>query len=186
MKHSVDDTIAAIATPVGVGGVGIIRISGKRAREALFSVFRSHNDITVDSHKMIHGWIVRDETGESIDEVMVCYMESPRSFTREDVVEIYCHGGQVVLGRVLELVLSRGIRMAERGEFTKRAFLNGRLDLSQAESILDLINAKTEVGADYAIKQLEGRLKEKTKDIIQISTGMAAIILTVITINRGL
>jgi tRNA modification GTPase len=166
VKHSVDDTIAAIVTPVGVGGVGIIRISGKRAKKALFSVFYSQNEDLIESHRMMHGWIVRGEARERIDEVMVCYMESPRSFTGEDVVEVYCHGGQVVLGRVLGLVLKQGIRLAERGEFTKRAFLNGKLDLSQAESILDLINAKTEVGADYAVRQLEGRLKAKTNNII--------------------
>ena len=171
MKHSLDDTIAAIATPVGVGGVGMIRISGRRAKEALLSVFRGGESGGIESHRMMHGWIVNN-TGEKVDEVLACFMGSPKSFTGEDVAEIYCHGSQVVLRSVLGLIMKHDIRLAENGEFAKRAFLSGKLDLTQAESILDLVKAKTEVGAGYAIRQLEGRLKQKIDNIKEELTGL--------------
>lgn len=151
----------------------MIRISGKRAKEALFSVFRGDKKGVVESHQMMHGWVVKNKC-EKVDEVLACFMESPKSFTGEDVAEIYCHGGQVVLREVLGLIMKHEIRLAENGEFAKRAFLNGKIDLSQAESILDLVKAKTEVGAGYAIRQLEGRLRQLIDNIKGALAGLLA------------
>lgn len=134
----------------------------------LLSIFSGSDRFEVDSHKMEYGWIVNKKKGDKIDAVMVCYMKSPRSYTGEDVVEIFCHGGQIVLGKVMELLINKGVRVAERGEFTKRAFLNGKLDLSQAEAINDLVSAKTEVGVSCAIRQLEGRLKILINSIVEV------------------
>ncbi|MBU0672065.1 MAG: tRNA uridine-5-carboxymethylaminomethyl(34) synthesis GTPase MnmE, partial [Candidatus Margulisbacteria bacterium] len=156
MKHS--DTIAAIATPLGVGGVGIIRVSGKGSLALLQQLFSPSNGDKAESHRMIHGWLAEPESGQKIDEILACYMKSPKSYTGEDIVEFYCHGGMAVLQRALKALISAGARQAQKGEFTKRAFLNGRLDLAQAEAVLDLIKAGTEVGAGYAVGQLEGRL----------------------------
>ena len=167
----VRETIAAIATPAGEGGIGIIRISGPESKGILGQIFNAAKNIEADNNKSIkpreltYGYIVDPESGDKIDEVMVCFMPAPATYTREDVVEINCHGGRVPLSRTLELVLAMGARMAEPGEFTKRAFLNGRMDLSQAEAVIDVINAKTDASLDAAIKQLEGKFSTEISRI---------------------
>ncbi|HIC95412.1 TPA: tRNA uridine-5-carboxymethylaminomethyl(34) synthesis GTPase MnmE, partial [Candidatus Bipolaricaulota bacterium] len=163
-----EDTIAAISTPLGEGGIGIVRLSGPEAVEIADGLFRSPRGLKlkeVPSHTIHYGFIVDPESGKSVDEVLVSVMHAPRTYTREDVVEINCHGGIVPLRRVLELVLSRGARMAEPGEFTKRAFLNGRIAIDQAEAILDIIRAKTELGLELALERLEGRFSRPIKEL---------------------
>lgn len=160
-----DDTIAAIATPPGEGGIGIIRISGEESKEILGRIFRSASGCEIESRRMTYGHIVEPESGSIIDEVLAVYMKGPKTYTVEDVVEINCHGGMVPLRKTLELILSCGARMAEPGEFTKRAFLNGRLDLSQAEAVIDVIKARTDKSFDVAMQQLDGRFSEKIKTI---------------------
>ena len=157
------DTIAAIATGVGSGGIGIVRISGDRALELLQAIF-SRNVTRLKSHRLILGDIM-DESGRVADEVMVCYMRKPKTYTREDVVEIHCHGGRQTLQCVLRLVLAHGARLAEPGEFTKRAFLNGRIDLSRAEAVIDVINAQTDLARRTAVGQLKGNLSETCRQI---------------------
>jgi tRNA modification GTPase len=157
------DTIAAISTAIGYGSIGIVRISGDRAIEIGDILFRSPSGKTLidsPSHRIHYGIVVDPETNEYIDEVLIVVMKSPRSYTREDVVEINCHGGPVSLQRILKTVIDTGARTAEPGEFTKRAFLNGRIDLSQAEAVLDIINARTELAQKAAREQLEGRLSQ--------------------------
>lgn len=154
------DTITAIATPIGTGGVGVIRISGEKSFEITEKLF-SHK---LTAQKIHHGWI-KDNNGKYIDEVIVLPFKNPNSYTGEDVVEIQCHGGINVLRNILDLILSNGARMAERGEFTKRAFLNHKLDLSQAEAVCDLIHAKTQNFAIQSAKNLSGVLGEKVKEI---------------------
>jgi tRNA modification GTPase len=159
-----DDTIAAISTPLGEGGIGIVRISGKDSIQTAEKIFFSpKNKSLIDSksHRVIYGYIKDPITGEKIDEVLVTIMRTPYSYTREDVVEINCHGGMIALRKTLELVLKQGVRLAEPGEFTKRAFINGRIDLSQAEAVLDLIRSKTNESRRIAIEQLQGGLSEK-------------------------
>ncbi|RLL41818.1 tRNA uridine-5-carboxymethylaminomethyl(34) synthesis GTPase MnmE [Oceanobacillus piezotolerans] len=152
------DTIAAISTPIGEGAIAIVRLTGEDAIQITSKVFKGKNLLEVDSHTMNYGKIMEPETQEIADEVMVSVMRAPKTFTREDVVEINCHGGMVAVNRVLEIVLSEGARLAEPGEFTKRAFLNGRIDLSQAEAVMDLIRAKTDKAMNVALKQMDGRL----------------------------
>ncbi|GAE89244.1 tRNA uridine-5-carboxymethylaminomethyl(34) synthesis GTPase MnmE [Acetivibrio straminisolvens] len=160
-----EDTIAAISTPHGTGGVGIIRISGDKAFEIAEKIFKGNRDFKlIRSHTINYGKIVNPENGAVLDEVLLSKMEKPKTFTREDVVEINCHGGMVVLKNILELCIKQGARLAEPGEFTKRAFLNGRIDLSQAEAVIDLINSKTNESSKAAINQLEGKLSQKIKD----------------------
>lgn len=160
-----EDTIAAISTPHGAGGVGIIRISGDKAFEIAERIFRGKKDFKlIRSHTINYGKIVNPENGAVLDEVLLSKMEKPKTFTREDVVEINCHGGMVVLKNILELCIKEGARLAEPGEFTKRAFLNGRIDLSQAEAVIDLINSKSNESSKAAISQLEGKLSRKIKD----------------------
>ncbi|PIS31628.1 tRNA uridine-5-carboxymethylaminomethyl(34) synthesis GTPase MnmE [Candidatus Saganbacteria bacterium CG08_land_8_20_14_0_20_45_16] len=159
------DTIAGIATPVGIGGVGIVRISGKNAYKILARVIKLATGQAIKSHLMLHGFIVDPTTGSRLDKAMACFMQSPKSFTGEDVVEIYCHGGQAVLQEVLALVLRQGASLAGRGEFTKRAFLNSKIDLSQAEAVLDLVKAPTAKGAGLALAQLEGRLSSAINNL---------------------
>ncbi|NCU18261.1 tRNA uridine-5-carboxymethylaminomethyl(34) synthesis GTPase MnmE [Pallidibacillus pasinlerensis] len=157
------DTIAAISTPMGEGAIGIVRLSGPDALSISDKVFKSPSGkklTEVDSHTIHYGHIVDPKSNETIEEVMVSVMKAPKTFTREDVVEINCHGGILSVNRVLQLVITNGARLAEPGEFTKRAFLNGRIDLSQAEAVMDLIRAKTDRAADVAIGQLEGRLSK--------------------------
>ncbi len=158
-----DDTIGAIATPPGEGGIGVIRLSGPQVLEIAGKVFRGADgrDIRrMDSHTLRYGYIVnRDQ--KILDEVMVAFFKSPRSYTREDMVEISTHGGTRILRSVLEVLLQNGTRHAEPGEFTKRAFLNGRLDLAQAEAVLDLIKAKTDTARDQALRQLQGEFSRE-------------------------
>lgn len=159
------DTIAAISTPMGIGGIGVIRISGEQCFEIAARVFHGRKPFgEIKSHTVSHGRIVEPSTGETLDEVLLIKMARPHTFTREDVVELNCHGGTVVLLRVLKLLVKEGARPAEPGEFTKRAFLNGRMDLSQAEAVIDLIHSKTAEGSRAAVIQLEGRLSEKIRD----------------------
>jgi tRNA modification GTPase len=159
-----DDTIAAISTPVGQGGIGIVRLSGPDAAAIADRIFRSKNNekpSRASSHKMLYGHIVDPADGHIVDEVLLAIMHAPNSYTREDVVEINCHGSIVSARQILEITLRQGGRIAEPGEFTKRAFLHGRIDLSQAEAVLDVIHAKTEESMRIAGEQLRGGLKEK-------------------------
>jgi len=158
---TLEDTIVAISTPVGEAGIGIVRMSGERAffiAKKIFLPSRTTRICWSSSFKIYYGWIVDPETGERIDEVLLSLMRAPRTYTRQDIVEINCHGGAVVLRKTLELCLKLGARLAEPGEFTKRAFLNGRIDLSQAESVLEIVQAKTEKSLQLALRSLEGRL----------------------------
>lgn len=166
MKFWEVDTIAAISTPIGESGIGIVRISGPKALEIAQEVFRDKNlnktkikDIF--SHTVHYGFVIDPENGEKIDEVILVLMKKPQTYTREDTVEFNCHGGILSLRKVLETVINCGARIAEPGEFTKRAFLNGRIDLSQAEAVIDLIQAKTERSLSSSLAQLEGNLKDK-------------------------
>ena len=163
---SLDDTIAAIATPVGIGAIGIVRISGNDALAIADEVFLSKNKVSLcPSHRILYGHIIHPDTREIIDEVLVAVMRKPHSYTREDVVEISTHGGIGVANLVLQAVLKAGAREANPGEFTLRAFLNGRIDLSQAEAILDIINSRTEEGIGIALSQLEGKLSGEIKKL---------------------
>ena len=159
---SLDDIIAAISTPLGHGGISIVRLSGSGCVALANEVFRGGDLTKKESHTIHFGHIVDPKTNKDIDEVLVSIMLAPRTYTREDVVEINCHGGYQAAGKTLEVLLSQGARLAERGEFTKRAFLNGRIDLSQAEAVIDLIEAKTDLGRQSAINQLEGGLKKRS------------------------
>ena len=154
------DTITAIATPLGEGAIGIVRISGTEAVAIANRIFQGKNLETVDSHTLNYGHILDPDKDEILDEVMVGVMRAPRTFTREDVIEINTHGGIAVTNEILQLILRQGARMAEPGEFTKRAFLNGRVDLTQAEAIMDIIRAKTDKAMNIAVKQLDGSLKD--------------------------
>ena len=173
-----DDTIAAISTPLGHSGIGIIRLSGKDSIECAGKIFKSPKNRTLTqspSFNIIYGHII-DADKEIIDEVLVSVMRAPHSFTKEDVVEINCHGGPIPLRRILELVLKRGARLAEPGEFTRRAFVNGRIDLAQAEAVLDIINALTEEGQKAAIEQLSGGLSKKIEHLRQELIELAAFV----------
>lgn len=154
------DTIAAIATPIGTGGVGVIRISGDKSFDVISKIFTKKN---LEAGKIAHGWIV--DKDKKIDEVIVLPFKKPNSYTGEDVIEIQCHGGVNVVRNILDLVLKNGARMAERGEYTKRAFLNKKLDLSQAEAVADLIHAKTRNFAVQSAKNLSGVLADKIVEI---------------------
>lgn len=161
-----NDTIAAISTAPGVGGIGIIRVSGLDAVEIVDKVFKAASKKTLKeapSHTIHYGHILNKD-GRVIDEVLVMLMKAPKTFTREDVVEINCHGGPVPLEAVLMEVIRNGARLADSGEFTKRAFLNGRIDLAQVEAIMDIIEAKTEVSLSQAVNQLEGKLSKQIKE----------------------
>jgi tRNA modification GTPase len=161
-----NDTIAAIATPPGIGGIAIIRLSGDNSLDVVQHIFRGKNAPgDVGTHRVIHGSIVDPEGGGEIDEVLVTVMHAPHSYTGEHVIEISCHGGVVPAHRVLEACLAAGARMAERGEFTRRAFLNGRIDLTQAEAILDVITAKTKEGLQNALFQRNGMFSNKVQQL---------------------
>ncbi len=157
------DTIAAVSTAMAPSGIGIIRISGPEAFETAEKIFKGSEVKNLAANTITHGWIEAD--GRTIDEVLLSVFKAPHSYTGEDTVEINCHGGVLVVNNVLEAVLSSGARPAEPGEFTKRAFLNGRMDLSKAEAVMDIISAKSEYALESAAGQLKGRLKEKTKEI---------------------
>lgn len=155
------DTIAAISTPMGEGAIAIVRLSGDEAVAIADKIFKSPNNkklADVATHTIHYGHLIDPKTDEVVEEVMTSLMRGPKTFTREDVVEINCHGGIVSVNRVLQLVLRYGARLAEPGEFTKRAFLNGRIDLSQAEAVMDLIRAKTDRAMNVALGQMDGKL----------------------------
>ncbi len=162
------DLIAALGTPVGEAAIGIIRLSGRGAVELVERIFRPRRSALrlseAPSHTMHLGTICTPE-GEVLDEVLVAVMRAPRTYTREDVVEIYCHGGVIPVRSVLDLVLKEGARLAEPGEFTKRAFLNGRIDLAQAEAVLDLIRARSEAGREIALRQLGGEVSRAVAEL---------------------
>ena len=160
------DTIAAIATAMSPSGIGIVRISGSQAFSVIEKIFRKKNGKTADtrqSHRIHYGYIQDGE--EVLDEVLVMIMKGPHSYTAEDTVEINCHGGVLVMQRILETVLRNGARPAEPGEFTKRAFLNGRIDLSQAEAVIDVINAQNDNALKSSVHQLRGQVSRKIREI---------------------
>lgn len=172
-----EDTISAVATAIGEGGIGIIRISGPQAvmiADNLFQGFRGRKASSVTSHQAAYGNIIDPSSGMIIDEVLLLPMLAPHSYTREDVVEIHCHGGPVPLKKILHLTLAQGARLAEPGEFTKRAFLNGRLDLTQAEAVIDIIRAKTDASLRMAVNHLSGQLSEQIRLIRHDILGMIA------------
>ena len=160
-----EDTIAAISTSLGVGAISIIRVSGNDAINIVNSIFKGSNLLEKETHTITYGHII--EENKIIDEVLISIMKAPKSFTMEDVVEINCHGGITTTNKVLELLLNNGCRLAEPGEFTKRAFLNGRIDLTQAEGVMDLINSKTEKSRNLAITQLNGSTSNLIKELRQ-------------------
>lgn len=171
-----NSTIAAVATPGGRGGIGIIKMSGPAAVSIVKAIFRpcsAENNVTdsgnngFQSHKLNYGRVVDPKTMQVLDEVLVSVMRAPRSYTKEDVVEINAHGGSVALQTILKLVLQQGARLAAPGEFTKRAFLNGRIDLTQAEAVIDIVNARTDNSLKIATAQIEGRLRKKIESIRQ-------------------
>lgn len=161
------DTITAISTPKGEGAIAIVRLSGDEAVQIANKLFKEKDLNIVDSHTIHYGHLVDPSSGNTVEEVMVSILRAPKTFTREDVVEINCHGGIFSVNKVLELVLSQGARLAEPGEFTKRAFLNGRIDLSQAEAVMDLIRSKTDRAMAIAMNQVEGRLSKLVNSLRQ-------------------
>lgn len=171
------DNIAAIVTAMGVASVGIIRISGPEAIEIASKVYKGKKDLTIiDSHKIVYGHVYDYKNNKTIDEAIFLIMKEPASFTGENVVEIQCHGGMVSIRQVLELVLRNGARIAEPGEFSKRAFLNGKLDLAQAEAIMDIVNAKTDKSLESAVNQLQGNLSSYIKEFRDILLELIAYI----------
>lgn len=178
-----EDTIVAIATPLGEGSIGVIRMSGTEAISIGKKIFQPKVNLDwyiKDNFRLVYGHVVDPTTGEIADEVLLSVMRGPRSFTAEDVVEISCHGGIIPLRKVLELILRQGVRLAEPGEFSKRAFLNGRLDLAQAESIIDIIRAKTDESAKIALNQLSGKLSQQVSTLQNDVLGLLAKIEAII------
>lgn len=162
--NTVEDTIAAVSTPVGRGGIGIVRLSGPKSACIAGAIFRAASGkaaAEIPTHTLVHGDVIDPDTGTVIDQVLLSIMRAPHSYTREDVAEVNCHGGMLSVQRILDLVLSKGARLAEPGEFTKRAFLNGRINLVQAEAVSDLITALTDESLKIATRQLKGGLSLK-------------------------
>lgn len=158
------DTITSISTPMGEGAIGIVRLSGPQAVEIADKLYKGKHLLNdVPSHTINYGHIIDPESKEVVEEIMVSVLRAPKTFTREDIIEINCHGGILTINRVLELTMTYGARMAEPGEFTKRAFLNGRIDLSQAEAVMDFIRSKTDRASKVAMNQIEGRLSDLIK-----------------------
>ncbi|CAA4069128.1 tRNA (5-carboxymethylaminomethyl-2-thiouridylate) synthase [Staphylococcus aureus] len=158
------DTITSISTPMGEGAIGFVRLSGPQAVEIADKLYKGKHLLNdVPSHTINYGHIIDPESKEVVEEVMVSVLRAPKTFTREDIIEINCHGGILTINRVLELTMTYGARMAEPGEFTKRAFLNGRIDLSQAEAVMDFIRSKTDRASKVAMNQIEGRLSDLIK-----------------------
>lgn len=177
MVNIVTDVIAAISTAMGEGGIGIVRMSGKDSLNIANKLFKGNKVNSLkenENRKLTYGHIIDPKDGEIIDEVLIVFMKGPYTYTREDMVEIYCHGGIISVRKILELVLENGARLAEAGEFTKRAFLNGRLDLSQAEAVIDMIRAKTDKSFEVSLNQLEGSISHKVKEIRNILLEMIA------------
>lgn len=167
--YCLDDTIAAISTPIGTGGIGIVRMSGPEAGSILARLFvpgkTGRRRVSFQSHRLYHGWISDPRSGDAADEVLASLMVGPRSYTRQDVAEISCHGGPAAMRQVLGLCLREGARPAQPGEFTLRAFVNGRLDLSQAEAVLEVIRARTDAGLRGSLGQLQGRLSREVREV---------------------
>lgn len=186
LKNTLGDTIAAISTPVGRGGIGIVRLSGKEALSIADKIFLGRDGrkpSTFKTYTVHYGWIVKKlktkdqkQKTDIVDEVLLTLMRAPRSYTKEDIVEISCHSGIVVLREILDLVLACGARLAEAGEFTKRAFLSGRIDLSKAEAVLDIINAKTNLALASAVNQLQGGLFNEVGCIADKLLGVIALL----------
>src|SRR5690242_2917216 len=173
---NLDDTIVAIATPAGRGGIGVVRIAGDDAKQIASGLLRLGGGRELEAGRAHFGELVEPESGERIDEVVATYFAKPHSYTTDDVVEISCHGSPVVLRHVVELALERGARMAEPGEFTMRAFLNGRIDLTQAEAVRDLIESQTLYQAKIAAQQLEGALSHRLRPIKQKLVELIALL----------
>ena len=174
-----EETICAIVTPQGIGGISVIRLSGKDAIGIASRLFQKKSGkpiINAPTHTLHYGFIVDPVSGEKVDEVMVSIMRSPHSFTCEDVIEVSCHGGVLISTKVLEAFIREGARLGEPGEFTKRAFLNGRIDLAQAEAVIGLINAKTEAGMKSAIWQLEGKLSKEINMLKDEVVGVMTVV----------
>ena len=174
-----DDTIAAISTSIGHSGIGIVRISGKDAIKIADTLFRSSKKKKLEhspSHRILYGRIIDPDSRDIIDAVLISVMKAPATYTREAISEINCHGGAVAVRRVLELVLRSGARIAEPGEFTQRAFLNGRIDLAQAEAVLDLINALTDESQKTAMRQLGGNLSRKLEGVRENLIELTALV----------
>ncbi len=180
MQTSANDTIAAIATPPGIGGVGIVRLSGPEALAIARRVFRRPGkrqdaaDWQPESHRLYYGHAIQPENGQTLDEALLAFMRAPHSYTAEDVVEIQAHGGPLVLRRILDAALSQGARLANPGEMTLRAFLNGRIDLAQAEAVMDVIGARTDESLHLALEQLRGRLSTQVQAARQDVLGALA------------
>ena len=173
------DTICGIATPLGEGGISIIRVSGSKVLDIIDKVFKGINNSSVKdmkSYTMKYGHIYEIDSSDVIDEVIISYMKGPKSFTAEDVVEVNCHGGVVSTNKVLEEIIKAGARMAEPGEFTKRAFLNGRIDLSQAEAVMDIIRAKTDLAMKSAVVQSSGHLSKEINRLREYMLNTLALI----------
>jgi tRNA modification GTPase len=170
MSVYIDDTIAGISTAPGEGAIGIVRMSGRDSIEIADRIIKSKKGRLIKDMKtytMMYGYVVDPKNKESVDEVVVSLMRSPGTYTREDIVEINCHGGMMAVRRILSLVLENGARLAEPGEFTKRAFLNGRIDLSQAEGVMDLIRSKTETSMKVALSQTQGKLSVRVRQLME-------------------
>ncbi|MDY7033760.1 MAG: tRNA uridine-5-carboxymethylaminomethyl(34) synthesis GTPase MnmE, partial [Thermodesulfobacteriota bacterium] len=172
-----EDTIAAIATPFGTGGIGIIRISGDKSLEIARRIFRGKSEnIEIKPYHLHYGEVIDTHDSSVLDEVLLSFMKKPTSYTKEDVVEINCHSGFLVLEKILEVVLHQGARLAEPGEFTKRAFINGRIDLSQAEAVIDVVTSKTDASLKIATQQLEGSL---SKEISQFKESIVDLLIPI-------
>jgi tRNA modification GTPase len=166
LNSSSDDTITAVATPAGQAGIGIVRISGARALDIARKIFRTKLPTdSFQSHRLYLGHLVDPDSGAMLDEVLLAYMKAPHTYTREDIVEINSHSGYMLLSRVLRLVMDSGARLARPGEFTFRAFLNGRIDLTQAEAIVDIINSQSERGLKLVAEQIKGTLKRRIEEV---------------------
>ena len=169
-----DDTICAIATPVGEGGIGIIKISGPEALAIAQRLFQpAHAAFPLESHRLHYGWIRDPASAQIVDEVLLSYMAAPRTYTCEDVVEVNCHSGYAVLNRILILVIEAGARLAEPGEFTRRAFLNGRLDLSQAEAVIEVVRSRSEQSLLVANRLLRGEFERRRSGLAGNHPGIA-------------
>lgn len=172
------DTIVAVATPPGEGGVGVVRLSGPRAKEIGVALVKtaSSSGARWPSHRLVYGRVVDEVTGRAVDEVLAVFMRGPHTYTAEDVFEVQCHGGPIVLRRIVALALRQGARAAERGEFTLRAFLNGRLDLAQAEAVLDVVKARTSDALQVAVDQLDGALSRRLRPLEDDLLGVLAFV----------
>ena len=174
--HTVD-TICVISSPPGEGGIGILRLSGPQAHPVLKAIFRPRSsDSPIESHRLNLGYIIDPLTGGEVDEVFAVFMDTPRTYTREDMAEVYSHGGLAPQRRILSLMIEQGARIAEAGEFTKRAFLNGRIDLAQAESVLDIIESESDEELRIALQQLKGVLSDTINDVQgELKTALADV-----------